>query len=590
MASAERKAIGGYSMWGVSVVLIFMLSLIVLSPEFADFTGLTFFPEETMIQHLTLPETEFRASDTPYTVSFPTEDIIKSVTASGTVYGDGKVKIVLRSGKEEWLVFERDTTAEMPPGGPITGMVTGNVTVPEENVTEPEENITVPGENATAQEENATEPAEETEANITEPEINVTEPPEEPEVNVTEPDENVTIEEPEPFANITINETQENVTIPEENITENVTEPETNLTIPEENITVPEENVTEELPPEENVTEENITEPPEEPEMNVTEANITEPETNVTEPATNVTVPEENVTIPEENVTLPEENITEENVTEPEENITEEIPEPEVFTFEDVCVDTCILPSVEMAELVVILEGNVTLELTSVKYNAVVVPEEEIPEKDEIYKIVEELGLIGESLTLRDVSIISGVKVTPEDEGYVLDMKLGYMRYPISLDEKMLKKLRPGVLDYMSRDPLTRVIVNVTQDAEFLTVGDFVERSNLKGKVKNLKTISAEQFRTEYSRLDIVHEKNIFLDSGDGTLFDVEQVGEGYVSVSVDTAGLEALLKSGVVKEVLPDKQFFASMFESALITETDYAYSSGYWGTGKSICVVDTG
>lgn len=121
-----------------------------------------------------------------------------------------------------------------------------------------------------------------------------------------------------------------------------------------------------EEPPAENITasvQENITEP-----SNITEGNITTPENTTQEnqseqgsDGSNETNVSFGVTIPE-NVTTPE-NITVENIT------------INKYTFEDGCVDTCLLPTKEFNQtsykLIFEISPNTTLELNSITYSYV---------------------------------------------------------------------------------------------------------------------------------------------------------------------------------------------------------------------------
>ncbi|MDD3174954.1 MAG: hypothetical protein PHU51_00585 [Candidatus Nanoarchaeia archaeon] len=138
-----------------------------------------------------------------------------------------------------------------------------------------------------------------------------------------------------------------------------------------------EEIAEEEIPPESTETPiEEIAE-----EVNTTEENQTLPTTNETEQSTNTTIPVEEEILSEENLTLPIENTTEpieeelinttipveeENTTEetPEENITPPIiPTEEIFS--NYCFESCSLDPTKTYNLIVELEGNLSLNLDS---------------------------------------------------------------------------------------------------------------------------------------------------------------------------------------------------------------------------------
>ncbi|MCD6496415.1 MAG: hypothetical protein J7K54_04035, partial [Candidatus Aenigmarchaeota archaeon] len=608
MIPAKRKAIGGYGLLSITVALVFAFALILLSPEF---TGL-FTSESASVIEKTFPlNSNFTESGSPHVIAIPQGETMKSLKVTGIIYGKGKVKILLVSGGKQWIVMEKDTEGTAKPSAPFTGMATGlenassqtynpagsgasnmsvpeteanvtllqeeNASLPEEKTTESQANKT--GSNASLEEESTAIPEDNAthSENVTQPESN--------ETNATLQEANETSSEE---STIQSQENATNVTVPEQNAAENAATPEENTTGQTITGNITETNETQNITtPEENITsrEENETLP---------EENITQPQENATEPKENITLPEENATIPVENVT---ENITQSNVTEnitkPEVNVsvneTTETPTA-VYKFKDVCLETCILPNIKNAELVAVVEGDAVLYVNGIKYEAAAsIKEGEVTGKDKINKALRKIDPAGQSLTSRDISRIRKVYIKSTKGGYEINLEMGNAPYAMTLDDKMLNKLRPGVLTYMSIKPQTRVLVKTKSNAKFLTV-DGWENSSLIGRLKP-KKISPNQFNTQYNwNVRKYHKKNVFMEVGNGTLIDVEQAADGYVSVTVDTAGLEALLKSGTVQEVLPDRQFLASMFESALITKTDYAYGSGFWGTGKSICVVDSG
>ena len=278
---------------------------------FTERLGLTGLIVGEELETYTINVNEVYTENSEYT--FAPEGPMHSVSVSGSIIGNGAVKIYLTDGTTTYLVL--DSTEKGL--GTVTGMVTEGE---EDKKAEKEE----------AKEEKQEEKAEKQEAKEEAKQEAPQETPQEPEPAPEQPAEEQPVEEP-----------QEETPIEEEP----AEEPEQ---LPEEEIPVEE--------PEEQPEET----PAEEPELNET----VEPEINISE------APEENIT---EEI---EENITEEvnetsNITEePEEPpMEEETPKEEITYFSDICIETCLLPDLEINNYTLLIEiVNATLELDTITY------------------------------------------------------------------------------------------------------------------------------------------------------------------------------------------------------------------------------
>lgn len=363
----KEQNLAGLSFAGIIVVLLGLLFV----TNFEGLTGLVpFSPEDTFTSAINQTFTESATYDLDFTNA-------TSLRISGSLIGEGTVRVLLDINGTLFTVF--DKAEALPTEG--FNLITGRV-IQEQNIVEINETIieNISDENVTTEIvvedqiviENVTEEIIE---NITVEEVTE---------NATIA-ENITIEE-----NTTINVTPE-LNISEENISVNIT-PELNTSINiSENTTIEIiENETMNVTPEINISENtttNITEPvlnisenitiEENISINITEseilnistnisANITEnisinvtPIVNVSENlTTNITTnisinitPEINVT---ENMTI---NITENVSVNTTENITINVT-PEVYTFSEACVETCLLK---------IANGKLIIEVTNAK-------------------------------------------------------------------------------------------------------------------------------------------------------------------------------------------------------------------------------
>ncbi|MBD3209419.1 hypothetical protein GF367_03285, partial [Candidatus Woesearchaeota archaeon] len=352
-SSVSRRAIIGFT----AVVLVLFSTLLLFSPSESPLTAFSAY-EQTVYEEYFINQTYY-AQDQPFTLQVPTDFPLTKLTVTGTAQGAGTLTLILTNGTNNWTVYQgvlkhptritglvvdeasQNASAEMNVSGNNSEGSPVNVTIEEiveEN--ESEENLSVESVvevvNVSVNESintsvNETEDNLSLDENVNE-ELNVS-------VNITE---NVTINESlNVSVNVSLNETvnvslnmSENVSVNETlnisvNMTENVSlnlslNATTNVSV---NITV-------------NETNETII-PPINESINVSVNETVNLSVNET---VNITVNETiNQTV---NITLP----------------------PLIKQISNFCDESCKLPDIKDATLLIVLDGNLSFTLEQIDY------------------------------------------------------------------------------------------------------------------------------------------------------------------------------------------------------------------------------
>ncbi|MFH1506599.1 MAG: hypothetical protein ABIE94_06480, partial [archaeon] len=386
---------------------------------------------------------------------FVPEGPLHSLSVSGSIIGNGTVRMYLTDGTTTYLILD---SKEAGLTG-ITGMVTdgdgGDSGASDSGASDSSSSDSggeSSSESSSESSDSGTDSGGESSASESGPEESSPEPSPEPEV----PPES----EPEPEA-------------------EAPAEPETPTEeLPAEEPPAEEEQPTEEEPVEEPAEPETPTEEPSEQELEpgLNETIEQEPEVNESiEPEVNITEesePEINETI---NVTEEPENVTEKPEAPAEEPVEEDIggtipaEAEQVIYFEDICLDTCLLPDLEIANYTIIIEvENATLDFDTLTYTVAI---EESVSSNETLNMTENISInITENITINITENVTA-------------------NITINITENISINLTENITINITEELLFNFTINITGNITN-TTEEFLTRVTINGPAKIARKIT----------------------------------------------------------------------------------------------------
>ncbi len=169
-------------------------------------------------------------------------------------------------------------------------------------------------------------------------------------------------------------------------------------------------------------------------------------------------------------------------------------------------------------------------------------------------------------------------------------------------------KLSPELEEALLQNSSVRVLIKTKEKPNYVTLstskkrllgkasvdtskdwfrGGAIKNSITQAELENLtgKKISSSDLLAKYAGKAFLSVKN-----SNNDLVKVEQAADNFVSTDVDVTAISQLVNSDDVEFIELDKPFSVLTGDSLNITRTNYAFTQGLTGAGKSICIIDTG